>query len=79
MSVTTKFWIGDKVILSGNISAVVTGITITQNSSIEYRCGYFIQGVYYIYWLHDYEITAAEKSTPKVVKFNKEVPQYDNE
>lgn len=66
----TRFWVGDKVILGGNISAVITAITLSSDGSIEYRCGYFIQGIYYAYWLHDFEIEPAEKSTPTLIKLN---------
>ena len=74
-----KFNNGDKVIVGGNISAMITGITIT-NSAVEYRCGYFIQGIYYAYWLHEYEITPTEKSIPTLIKFGyKEGLKDDNE
>ena len=74
-----KYSNGDKVTVGGNISAMITGITIT-HSAVEYRCGYFIQGIYYAYWLHEYEITPTEKSTPTLVKFNnKEEPENGDE
>lgn len=77
-TVTTKFWIGDHVKLDGDISAKVTGLTF-HGDLVEYRCAYFIQGVYYVYWLHDYEIISAENPTPTVLKLRNGGQDANNE
>lgn len=64
----TKFWIGDNVIVGGNISAKITAVLVN-GAGVEYRCAYFYEGGYYSHWLDDYEIQA-ENATEGKIGFN---------
>lgn len=47
----------------GNISAIITGVMITENNCVEYRLSYFNNGEHTIFWVYrsEFEIDHNEK------------------
>jgi hypothetical protein len=63
---TTKFWIGDNVIVGNTIPAKITGILLREDR-IEYQCSYFYEGSSYTVWLDWFEIQAEKSTEGKIV------------
>ena len=61
----TKFWVGDDILVGGNLPAIITGVMVN-NETVEYRCAYFYEGGYYTCWLCDFEITTNEPTNGQI-------------